>query len=185
MRNLAPVIASCRKCPVSRQEYTDGTTIKLFTDRIEEMLQKRNMSQVDFAEKCGLSPQAMNRIIHGTINSLSAERLYLFAAALDCSPRYLVGEEKEGEGHYLRTEAGCITPIVPAEQNLIVLVSCLRKIANDEVFIDYICQLIQSNTSSNHLIERWKRVMEDARFVEKREPNIVLPVDWQFDEFDE
>lgn len=69
------------------KNYNDKPLLK---DRVKELIEKRNTTQVKLAEYLEITPRSLNRILHD--GWISFDSLIKVSSFLDCNPYYLIDE---------------------------------------------------------------------------------------------
>ena len=95
---------------------------KQIGQKIRELRKRKGISQMDLAEKIGLSFQQIQKYEKG-VNRISVSRLYQIARALDVDICIFFEEEKNKSTHIMETEQGYISApsLDPEEKELISL----------------------------------------------------------------
>ena len=76
---------------VSENKYWNTESITTFGERLEDLLQERNLTKEQFANKLGITRQTISEYINNPLKDLSFELVKKIAKELDVSIDYLAG----------------------------------------------------------------------------------------------
>ncbi len=62
-------------------------------DRIKDLREKNNLSQIDLATKINVSKQTLYKYENNIVTNIPSDKIELLAKFLNCSPAYLMGWE--------------------------------------------------------------------------------------------
>ena len=87
--------------------------IKTVGDRIKEQRELIKMSQVELAEKMGVSKQTLYKYENNVVTNIPSDKIQIVAQILDISPSYLMGWEDN-----LSTDNADIIPDLMSDKEL-------------------------------------------------------------------
>lgn len=97
--------------------------IKTVGDRIKEQRELIKMSQVELAEKMGVSKQTLYKYENNVVTNIPSDKIQIVAQILDISPSYLMGWEDN-----LSTDNADIIPDLMSDKELLDSVKKLIKL---------------------------------------------------------
>jgi repressor LexA len=97
--------------------------IKTVGDRIKEQRELIKMSQVELAEKMGVSKQTLYKYENNVVTNIPSDKIQIVAQILDISPSYLMGWENN-----LSTDNADIIPDLMSDKELLDSVKKLIKL---------------------------------------------------------
>ena len=111
--------------------------------RLKQLREKSGMSQVEFADKIGVSKQTLYKYENDIITNIPTDKIELSAKLLNISPSYLMGwetEETEEPQYYIDEESRELAQFMFENPEYKVLFDASRKVKKED--IDFVKQMI-------------------------------------------
>jgi len=157
-RNYASEIAIYAHLPIPEEALSDCTA---YANRIIALLQKRNMTQSDFAACAGVSNQTISNLLSNDSKRqpkrIDRDRVRLFAAILGCSPFELLGiDPPEQDRNDLLNPAMIMVADYPLR-----IIDCLKDIHDDE-FTKCVCEIAKKSQMDPTILIRAKNLLKNG-----------------------
>ena len=118
--------------------------------RLKQLREKSGMSQVEFADKIGVSKQTLYKYENDIITNIPTDKIELSAKLLNISPSYLMGwetEETEEPQYYIDEESRELAQFMFENPEYKVLFDASRKVKKED--IDFVKQMIDRMRGNN------------------------------------
>lgn len=101
-------------------------------ERVQKLIQERNLTYKDIAEKTGMFPSAAHRYCNGTTKTVPADKLAALAKVLGTTPEYLMGTEEEDPRNEEEREALALYNSL-SEDNKAVIYDLMKRLRNSQI----------------------------------------------------
>lgn len=114
-------------------------------ERIRKLRESIGMSQVDFADKIGVSKQTLYKYEMNIITNIPSDKIEAIAAATGSTPAAIMGWEEKPD-YYIDREARELAEFLHKNPEYRVLFDASRKVKPEDV--DFVKQLIDRVTKN-------------------------------------